>query len=195
MNRKGDKWNDEKVGFEVKKVIDALCLNRMPSRSEMKLVSGNTALANIIMKNGGFYHWAEKLGLQIKKSDTNFGMDYEKKCCEDLRNRNFEAELTTVKFPYDLLVNKCVKIDVKVSKGYEHGYFFFTYNLESKKPRCDIYVFYGVNENRGNKTFIIPANKLYGISQLSIGLGSKYDKYIERWDLINKFCSFYQNVS
>lgn len=174
---------------EIYKVIESANLKRMPSRTEIKTFTKSDALSNRIMKTGGFYHWADKLGLNIKNSDTKTGIEYEKKCLALLQNKGLKDELTPVKFPYDILVDKVVKIDVKVSNGYNGDFFFFAINLESKLPKSDFHVVYCKNE-RINKTLVIPSHLLYGIGQLSIGIESKYDIYKDRWDLVTKQLNF-----
>lgn len=179
----------EYITNEILKVMKSANLSRMPSRTEIKIYTQSDALSNRIMKTGGFYHWASKLGLEVKNSDTKTGIEYENKCLELLQSKGLKAELTPVKFPYDILVDKVVKIDVKVSNGYDGDCFFFAINLESKLPKSDFHVVYCKNK-RINKTLVIPSHLLYGIGQLSIGIESKYDIYKDRWDLVTKQLNF-----
>lgn len=163
-------------------------IKRMPSRSECDAVLGDTCLSNKIAKTGGFYKWADDLGLDVKTSETKIGIKYEKEICKKISEKYF-AELTPVKFPYDILVEKSVKVDVKFSNLYTHSNGrFYTCNLEYKFPKMDILIF--VCEDV--KTLIIPAHELYGIKQLSIGKISRYDKYIDRWDILENFVNFYK---
>ena len=188
------KWTTEKIIAEINTVMLAMNINRMPSRNEMHLIRGSGDLENIIMKRGGFYYWANKLGLELKQSASTTGIKYEKICKEKLESLGYEAELTTMKFPYDILVNKAIKIDVKVSNGYTGSCgFFFTFNLESNIPKSDIYVFY-CNNKQQNKILIIPSTYLCGIGQLSVGLCSTYDIYKDKWDYIKKFDAFYKSL-
>ena len=48
VNRR--QWTDEKIKEEILNVKRALMLNRMPSRSEIELVTRNAALTNKISK-------------------------------------------------------------------------------------------------------------------------------------------------
>ena len=72
----GIKWTDEKIKEEIIKVKESLCLERMPTRSEIELVMGNSALTDKISKTKGYYGWAEELNLTIKESETTFGKKY-----------------------------------------------------------------------------------------------------------------------
>ena len=179
------KWTDEKVVSEIKEVMLALNLDRMPSRSEIRSVTNDDKLTNKLTKSGGFYYWAEKLGLEVKSSCTYESLQYEKKLVKTMLDNGFEAEITPVQFPYDALVGSGTKIDVKVSNGYrsEKAGFFFTFNLEYKMPKCDFYVFYCVHE-LCTKTLIVPAHVMTGKKQFSIGIKSKYDVYKDQWLLI-----------
>lgn len=66
------------------------------------------------------------------------------------------------------------------------GYDYYTFNLEKAKQTCDVYVAVALDANDNiNKIYIIPASVMSGKTQLSIGINSsRYDKYIDRWDLI-----------
>ena len=172
---------------EIEKIIKSMGIERMPSKSEIETISHSSSLTNLISKNGGFFYFADKMNLELKSSATKEGIKYENKCIDYLTNIGMHAEPTPVKFPYDVLVNKMTKIDVKISNGYSFKKsFWYTFNLESDIPKCDIFIFYCVNNGNVVKTLIIPANILYGIKQLSVGKKSMYDVYNDRWDYIEK---------
>lgn len=185
----GTLWTEEKVISGIYGVMKFHGIKRMPSRTEIEKCTCDSGLTGRISKTGGFYAWAEKLGLEIKQCETKLGVDNEIAVCEKLKALGYEAELTSVKSPYDILVNGRTKIDVKCGKAVNYGNgLFFTYNLEKKQPTCDLYAAVRLNENgEVLSTYIIPASIMNGKSQLSMGCGeSKYDKYAERWDLVKK---------
>ena len=170
---------------ETRKVMEAMGIKRMPSRSDIEMITHSSSLTNLISKNGGFFYFADKMNLELKNSATKEVIKYENKCIDYLSGLGLNAEPTPVKFPYDILVNKTTKIDVKISNGYKFDKsFWYTFNLESDIPRCDIFVFYCVLEKNIYKTLIIPSNILAGIRQLSVGKTSMYDVYINKWDYI-----------
>lgn len=185
----GIKWTDELIESEIKRVMDSLGIERMPSKTEIECVTKDSKLTNKISKSGGFYKWAEKLGIDVKKSETEFAVQYESLCKNHIENElGLIAELTPVKFPYDILVGVGTKIDVKVSRLYcgSKGS-FFTSNLTYKLPKSDFIVMYCIDDLY-EKVYVIPSTKLIGINQLSIGeVTSKYDKFLGRWDLIKRF--------
>lgn len=192
----GTQWNDDKVRQEILRVKEALCIDRMPSRSEIELVTGDSRLTNKISRSGGFRYWARKLGLKIKMSESSLGNAYEKIIADKIKKQGYKVEKMPHKHPYDLLVNDCIKIDVKVAKPYKgtNNSVFHTFNLEKKNPTCDIYIAVALtDEGNIDRIFVIPS-KYLPITQLSIGKRSIYNQFIERWDYIKKYDLFYKNA-
>lgn len=193
----GIKWSDGLVEDEIKKVMKALNVERMPSNSEMILVRGDTSLSNRVGRSGGFEHWAKKLGLDLKKSETTKGWEYEEKAQGKLESLGFKVERMSTKHAYDLLVNNAVKVDIKVSSRYyyEEDSYFHTFNLEKKYHAFDFIIGYCL-DNNGNteKTVVIPTVEVMNISQISLGVDSMYDKYEERWDLIDSCSKMFQKL-
>lgn len=191
-------WDDKLIEKEIFKVIKALNLNRMPSKSEIELVTKNTALTNKISKTGGFYKWAERLKLKIKNSETKLGYDYELEIRDRLRSKGYKVETTWCRHPYDLIVNDSIKIDVKVAKPYfnEKVGRFHTFNLEKLPHTCDIYIAIVLDEEDiEEKVLIIPSKNICNIRQLSIGKKSEYDIYMNRWDYIINYSNFYKQLA
>ena len=186
---KSYKWSDKKVEEEIKKVMGALGIKRMPSRSEVKLVETDLALSNKIAKTYGYYGWAEKLNLDIKESETQKAVDAEKEVAKMIKeNTNLNSKQTSMKAPYDILVDSRVKVEVKYSDGYKNA--FYSANLYDGLQKADILVFICRNEELGNKNLIIPSHHLQKKTQLSVGKKSQYDKFNNRWDYITKFNEF-----
>ena len=192
----GTKWDDNRIKSEVKNVMTALGIDRMPTRTEMDSVTHNTALSNKVMKTGGIRYWAENLGIELKNSETTLGNDYEFKVKEMLEHKGYKVEKMSTKHPYDLLVNDYIKIDIKVSHYY-HGYGYKSHNFRLSKEyhNCDIFICVAIDDE-GNiiKNLIIPSKFLMGIKQLAIGVNSKYDKFDNKFEYIDKFDSFYASL-
>ena len=183
-------WTDELIKERILEVVDFHGYNRMPTMKEIEDYYGNTALVKKIGNTGGFDAWAEKLELPRKPCESVLALQYEKYAKKTLEEKGFRCELTSVKHPYDILVNGGVKIDVKVSNlvaiGDSRAY---TFNIEKKQPTCDLYIIYCLDENKEiAKTYIIPSRVLTGQCQLSLGKdNSEYDIYLNRWELIKRF--------
>lgn len=181
------KWTHEKVIQGVKDVMNAYGLDRMPSRNECDKFYGDYCLSNVITKRYGWYKLAKELGLSIKDSETYFGKTQEGVVCEMLIAKGFEPTRMSQNFPYDILVDNCVKVDVKAShlyKGKQGN--FYTFNLEKKFATCDVYVLLTLDdENNIINTFVVPSVFVIKNTQISIGeIASRYDKFKDRWDYI-----------
>ena len=192
----GKKWKKGEVKKEIKKVMKSLNLKRMPTNKECIKVTKNYGLSNKISKTGGFYKWAKKIDLEIKKSATQKASNIENKVKNIINKKtDLKTILTNHKAPYDILVDDKVKIEVKYSLGYKGtSGVYYTANLYKGVQKADILVFICRNKELGHKDLIIPSNKLQGITQLSIGKNSKYDIYKNRWDYIIKYNEFIKKV-
>ena len=193
----GKQWTEQEVRDAVFEVVDSLEIDRMPSKSEIEEHYGDTSLTNKLSKGGGFYHYANVYGLSIKKSESMFGLRYEKIMRDMLIAKGHDAELTSTKFPYDILVNKRVKIDVKAGRIVKSAPSpYYTFNLEKLAQTCDIYVVVTLTEkDEINKIYVIPASVMSGKTQLSIGIEtSKYDKYVDRWDYIETIDRAFEEI-
>lgn len=163
---------------------------RMPSANELR-ERGANPLAVAVSRRGGFYAWADRLGLNVKDSETLRGIDAEHKTAEHLESLGFAVDLTTVKAPYDLLVNARVRIDVKSAKygdyvnsktgGHVRGFVF----RPKPEPTCDLYILCGVGEDSEILwRYYVPAEEAR-IQTLTITpTGKKYAKYLENIDAL-----------
>ncbi|MCK9198921.1 MAG: hypothetical protein M0P49_04895 [Bacilli bacterium] len=191
----GQKWTDELIENRIYESMKVLKISRMPTRSEVDKVFNNKSLSNKISKTLGFMGWAEKLALPVKTSDSVKGWAYEEQAIKDIEeNLHIKGELTPVKSPYDVSVGYC-RIDVKMSnKVYNEatGY-YYTFNINDNNCGSDFYIIYCVDNNKVQKIYIVPRIVLKNKKQFSIGIyKSKYDEYLNRWDLIEKFNANYK---
>ncbi len=193
----GIKWTREKVKEYILEVVKFYNLNRMPSRNELNEYYKDCRLTSRISKEkGGYYLLAKELKLPMKKSDTNTGKTYEYKIKELLEKMNYKVDKMAQNYPYDLLINDSVKIDVKVSRLYRHkdGFGFYSYNLEKKHPRCDIYILVTVNENK-QEIYVVPSVFVANNTQISIGeYESKYSQYKDKYIYIDNFIDFFKSL-
>ena len=193
----GNKWSDEKVEHEILRVVNELGLEHFPTHQEMKLVIGNKSLSCRIAKTQGTIYWSEKLGIPIKYCETNFGNKFELIAIDDIfENTMLTSFHISMGHPFDVYVNNCVKVDVKVSKPFVNncGAVAYTFNLEKSIPTCDIYIMYCVNEKEDIiKRIIIPSCMLFGQTQVGIGVTSKWDKFKDKWSTISEYNNFFSN--
>lgn len=195
----GVQWNEERILEALKTMVVSLNMSTMPTCSQMNDFFGDTRLSNAISKHKKSKYYAEILGLDIKQCETELGKQYEEICANFIEEKlGMECELTSVRFPYDILADRSVKIDVKVGRIFDNygNSKYFTFNLEKKNQTCDIFVCYCIGcKGELTKTLVIPSYILSGKKQLSIGVyGSRYDQYIDRWDILGKYRDFIKST-
>lgn len=183
-------WNDMKIEKEIKKSMEVLCINRMPSRSELEDI-GRADLASVISRGRGYYGWAEKIGLRTKTSETEKGKKYELVAEKILKERfgNIEIMQMAQNHPFDILLDGSVKIDVKV--GTVHNGFgtpAYTFRTGKKYGSCDIYLCIGLNRKSEIESIFVIPTIFANIVNINICTGgkSKYLKFENRWDYIEK---------
>lgn len=191
----GKNWTDEEIEKGILYVVNQLKLDHFPTHTEMDSVIGNKSLSCVISKRQGSLYWAEKLGLTVKYSETSFGNRHEVIAINDIyENTNLNSIQTSSRHPYDLLVDNCVKIDVKAAKSFTNnsGVKAHSFNLEKREPTCDIFILYCLDDNEiPTKILVIPACSLLGQTQIGIGEKSKWDYYINKWNYITEYRNFF----
>lgn len=170
----------------------------MPSFSEIREYSDKSVtLLNLIRRNGGYQYWANKLNLDTKDCETKLAIKYENLVIDLFKEKGFKVENMTIKHPYDLLVNDVTKVDVKVAHIFydkNKNTKFYKYGIHKKYHTSDFYVLIALTEEESIlKTLIIPSHIIKS-NVLSIGIKSKYDKYKDRWDLIEKHSVFMKSL-
>lgn len=193
---KNTKWNSELIKEKILNIANVLGLERMPSRSEIMTVEQTCSLHDAIIHSGGYWNWAKTLQLDIKDSETKTGKRYEEIAIDILNKKGYKAEQMTMKSPYDILINDHIRVDVKAGKAYYlRGSRVHSFGINKKFPTCDLYIVFAIDENENiERAFIIPSEHLKVVS-LCIGKESKYNKFIDRWDYIEKYNEFYQKLS
>lgn len=203
MNQKRSKkerqhWTNDLIKERVLEVIQALELDRMPSRAECEHYYGNSALTSAISKTaGGWYTLAEDLQLPVKRSETGLGKYFEKIAQDKLTTMGFDVLQMPQNFPYDILANQSVKIDVKVSNLYRGvAGNFYTFNTEKPYATCDIYMLFAIDSDRQiRKELIVPSVVVMDRKQISVGEHhSKYDVFAMKYDYISKYSVFHQSI-
>jgi hypothetical protein len=197
MQERHTSYTDETIITGINEVMASLNIDRMPSRNEIFTVTKNHKLDNAIQRSYKYSGWAEKLNLKLKASETSFGKEYENIAILDiLQNTGFDSEKMSQNYPFDLLVDSFIRVDVKVGRRYYYNdsNYFHSFNLEKKYPVCDLFVVYCINdENNIEKKLIIPSSKLQ-VCQISVGVKSRYDVYRDNWGVFEKYSKFYAEV-
>ena len=187
-------WDYENIKCELENVIDTLNISRMPTTSEINLATGDYSLVNAIKRHGGFQWWSIQLGIKQSECETRTGYEGEIKVKELLESKGYEVKKMPVKYPYDLLVNDNIKIDVKTAHKHKSntGWASYSFGLEKENPTCDIYYIWCIEDN---KMLIIPSKFLHQKQLCITDKKSKYDKFIDRFDYIDKYDKFYKKIT
>ena len=162
----------------------------MPTKGQMNEYFGDSKLSTYLShetKRTGLTYRdiANELGLKLQESTTELGNRYEIEIMKLLIKKGFEVSLTSSGEKYDLLVNG-KKIDVKCAKAYfNRSARAHTFGINKIKPDADYYIVVALSEdgNSIEKILVIPSNKLQ-MKTLNIGANSKYDVYLDRYDLL-----------
>lgn len=187
------KWTEETIAEGITRIANCYHPKRMPTNREVILYEGNHKLANAIQKNGGYEYWAKRLGLKQHYSETILGTFGENYIANTLALMGFAVETTSTKHPYDLLIDGCVKVDVKTANtSYVRGCPTHAYRVSKKQPTCDFYVFY---EADTSNVYIVPSIRCKDQVQVAMGINSKlYEPYLGAYHLIKEVVDMYQGM-
>jgi len=192
---KGIKWDEDLIENKIHEVMRILGIDRMPSASETELILRDSSLSNKIAKTGGFNTWAKRLMLEIKSSETQLGQEFEVKARKMIEDRGYSTKQMSCKYPFDILVNDKISIDVKSAKVYlSHGSRVHTVGINKKYATCDLYLIFALDESENiERTFIVPGCDIR-VTSMNFGENSKYNMYLNKWDLLKKYDDFYNNL-
>ena len=195
----GRKWSEDEVKKEIMNIVETLDLKHFPTKSQIINFYGNNSLANKISRSGGSRYYADLLRLEIVNCESEFGNFFEEFAIDEiLENTGFSSLHTKARYPYDLLTNGNIKVDVKASmkvKNKKANLPYHSFNLEKRGPTCDIFIFYCLNEDTEiEKRVIIPSCLLSGKTQVGMGGLSKWDAYMDKWEYFDMYSKFYDSV-
>lgn len=177
-------WTDELVESTIYDCMSKLGIKRMPTGNEL-INLNRRDLHCRICRSGGYKGWAEKLNLQLTQCDTRFGQEYELIAKEILEDKGFVVETTSCRHPFDLLLNSKVRVDVKVANPTNiKGSRAHCFRLGKVEPTCDFYMAIALTETKQIERILIVPAQLVKQTMLSIGKSSKYNVYIDRYDLL-----------
>lgn len=187
-------WTDELIVEAIKDAMNKLQISRMPTGEELKSI-GRNDLHCKISRTKKYSGWAKDLGLKLKRgSTTRLGNGHEEATKDWLWNRGFDVELTSYKYPYDLFVNGCVKVDVKASSPYHTKYGTkYIYARMGAQPTCDIYIFVALDDNGQIKArYVVPSHV---VKQETLNLREQdFKQYANNSKLILDYNRFYLSV-
>lgn len=187
------KWNNDLIKSELISCIQTLDIERMPTADELKTI-GRNDLHCKVSRTKKYSGWAKELGLPLTSCETRTGQKSEERILQ-IMQKSFEVERMSTKYPYDLFVNGCVKVDVKSAKPHNHnGTRAHTFAINKVIPTCDVYVIAVIDEQDEFERILIIPSHLVKMKSLNIGKESKWNLFLGRWDIIRQYSEFYKRV-
>ena len=186
--------SEDEAKTSILNIMHQLNIDKMPSSNDILKVTGNHTLHNYISRHGGYRYFAGLLNLELKESETKLGQDYEEIVISILESKGFTVERMTTGHPFDLLINKTVKIDVKTARPHllRGESRVHTFGINKKYGSCDIYITVALDEEDNiEKLLVIPSHHLRLVT-LCIGRSSKYDIYNYQFEYIQKYSEFFK---
>lgn len=162
----------------------------MPTRKQMIDYFGNNKLASFLSHEYGrsgltYRIISGELGLKLQDSETELGNRYEIIAMKMLKEKGFTVTSTSSGEEYDLLVNN-KRVEVKCGRAYFNKTFrAHTFGLNKINPTSEFHIIFALSEDGEDieKVLVIPSDKLR-MKTLNIGANSKYDIYLDRYDLL-----------
>lgn len=195
---RGILWDDATIEKHLLMIIHDRNMKTFPTHREMTEFFGTLGVSEAVSKHGGTKYWASRLGLPIKKCDSSFGDKYELIAIDDIKQTTgLDARQTIPRYPYDILIENNIKVDVKASRQRFTNMHCWQNNFELAKrdPTCDIFILYCLTcEGEPIKTLVVPSCVVTGQRSIGVGDNSKWNVYKDNWSLITKYEKFYKEL-
>lgn len=195
----GRRWGVESIERQIRTMIEDLDMTTFPTHSEMDAYYGNDGLSNRVSKTGGTKYWAAEFGLPVKTCESSFGDKYEIIAMNDVeKHTGLSCVQMIPRYPYDILVDKHIKVDVKVSrqKASRTRSIVNNFELAKRDPTCDVYMLYCLDLHGDlTKTIIIPSCITSGQRSIGVGEESKWNAYKDNWELFLQYAGFYKSLT
>lgn len=156
---------------------------RFPTNTELQK-TGQNDLACQITKKGGYAYWANRLGMKRGVYDCDIGWKGEQKTQALFEERGFSViRSERVQWPFDLLVNDCLRVDVKTAKHADYGVSSGWYFRIGKSPQADLIALYRSDKN---DVYLIP---WYHVPKTNITItptGTKYSGFLNAYEIVER---------
>lgn len=159
----------------------------MPTANELRAM-GHNSLACAVGRYGGWRHWADRLRLERKGTETHWAQSWEAREADLYRSLGAEVERQTTKAPFDLLVNSR-RVDVKASTFHDYrpkdgrrvcGYAFA--GLKRGRQADFFHLVCVADDERPLARFVVPAAEAavhtVSIAPRSLDGGGAYGRYL-----------------
>jgi hypothetical protein len=196
MKEKEKLWNNQRIEEQIRRSISVLQINRMPTAQELTSIGRNDLHCAISKSTQKYSGWAKDLNLQLKSCDTRTGQKYELEAENLLVQRGYKVGQMTTKFPYDILVEDFLKVDVKAGKAYTNfGERYFTFRIAKEKPTCDIYFCFTLDESEKIENILIIPSHFVKVKTLTFRDNNvKWMSFKDKWLYIDQYLEFFKTI-
>lgn len=186
-------YNHELIKQEIEKVAEIR--GCFPSSQYLRQ-NGYCDLDNAIQRSGGFKYWRETMEDKLVFTN-NIGDDGEETIQTKLESLGYKVTKETRKNLYDLTVNDNVRVECKLSHiSLFNGFEGYSCNLHKHTTAFDILIVICRDKENNDTFYVIPHTKVFNHSQISFGINkSKWDKYIDNFQIIDKYNDFYNSLN
>lgn len=175
------RWTDDMIASRIIKHVGGT--GKFPTNTELQK-TGQNDLACQISKKGGYVYWANRLGMNRGVYDSDVGWEGEKKAQTLFEARGFTVVRSErIQWPFDLLVNNCLRVDVKTASyaayGASTGWFFRI----GKSPQADLIALYRSDKD---DMYLIP---WYHVPKTNITIsptGMKYSRFLNAYEIVER---------
>lgn len=172
-------WDEEKIILEIQS------LREIPgfffSSSYLRKINRNDILC-AITRNGGFYKFSKLLKLPLAKSDTSFGWEGEREITDILLKKGYDVQKQNTKHPFDLLIDKLLRIDVKTARKATYGESTGWFYRIGKSISADLIITYQFD----TKDFYLLPWFVCPTTNITISSdGGIYKKYKNNFEILN----------
>ena len=177
------RWNEQLIEERLRSVIASTGV--FPTVSYLK-ETGQHDLSNQISKKGGFIEWSKRLGVNRAHYDCDTGWDGEDSVAVLLESKGFKVgRRESVKWPFDLLVNDVLRVDVKTAKFATYGHCSGWFYRTGKAPQADVVV---LHQSDTGRVYFLPWY-ITPFSNITITNGGEYSKFADNYNLVSKMIS------
>jgi hypothetical protein len=142
--RRRRRWKDEVFECEIREA--AASLGHFPTRSELDDMQKG-ALANEIVRRGGFIECARLFGIPRIWSDSDTGWEGERVAAQRLTELGFQVAVPgAVKCPFDLLIDQVLRVDVKSARLCQYQQSVGWFYRIGKHPQADLILLWQLDE-------------------------------------------------
>jgi len=173
------KWSDNLLAAEIRKYSDGV---HMPNSKDLRLSEQNRLVCAISRHPLKWRWWASRLGLALKRSNTQRSYEQEQNIASMLRRTGHTASLTPAKCPHDILVDGAVRVEVKIARKFLKQGHIFCFGRADREFDFAVLVCVDASDHP-IRTLILPASRCRQ-QTITVTNAEQWCQWDDRWDLL-----------